>query len=103
MRIQVPTARPRPSGQTRSRVSEAQKGHLCARLLLASSSGMFACAIAKIEAPLLGSQVNREPTTRPSKYRPAAEKQLGRQYRLGMSTRQLYLARKEDQKVSGGN
>jgi len=85
MRTQVPITRLRPSGQTRSRISEAQEGHLRSWMLLASSSWVRTSQTPKVEASLLGPQTNGESPTRPTKYRPIASRQVEGQHCVGVS------------------
>lgn len=85
MWTQIPAACLRPSWQARSCVSKTQKGHLRAWLFLAPSSGLRACTVAKIAAPILGSQADGESAARFEKCRSVAAKQLGCERSVGVS------------------
>jgi hypothetical protein len=85
MRTQVPTTRLRPSRKTRPCIPETQEGHFRSRMLLASSSRVRTSQTPKVEAALLGSQINGESPTRPKKYRPIASRQVESQHCLGVS------------------
>jgi len=85
MWTQIPAACLRPSWQARPRVSETQKGHLRAWLLLAPSSGLCARTIAKVEAAFLGSQADGKSAARFEECRSVAPKQLGCERSMGVS------------------
>jgi len=103
MRTQIPAECYEPSWQTGPRLSEAPKGHIRAWMLLAPPPEMYSREVAKVEAPLLDSQVDGKPTTRSSERFSLTQRPLGCQRSLGVPIEESSIARKADQKVLGGD